>query len=76
MKNVLRHFPLIFLFICCTTQKEKIPPVSAMQKPSGKIVVYQMLTRLFGNKVSTNKPYGTIEDMERLRRTELESSMI
>jgi glycosidase/predicted alpha/beta superfamily hydrolase len=28
----------------------------------GKPVVYQVFTRLFGNKVSTNKAWGTIED--------------
>ncbi|MEO7990024.1 MAG: alpha-amylase family glycosyl hydrolase [Chryseolinea sp.] len=33
-----------------------------MEKSSGKMVVYQLMTRLFGNKVSTNKTYGTIEE--------------
>ncbi|HYC86826.1 MAG TPA: alpha-amylase family protein [Chryseosolibacter sp.] len=33
-----------------------------MQKQSGKVVVYQMMTRLFGNKTANNKPYGTIEE--------------
>ncbi len=28
----------------------------------GKIVVYQVFTRLFGNKVTTNMPWGTIEE--------------
>ena len=32
-----------------------------MKKTSGKIVIYQLMTRLFGNKVSENRPYGTIE---------------
>ena len=27
-----------------------------------KIVVYQVLTRLFGNTNTTNKPWGTIEE--------------
>lgn len=26
------------------------------------MVIYQLMTRLFGNKTSTNKPYGTIEE--------------
>ncbi|MGB5164173.1 MAG: alpha-amylase family glycosyl hydrolase, partial [Woeseiaceae bacterium] len=34
-------------------------PQAAM---TGKPVVYQAFTRLFGNKVATNKPWGTIED--------------
>ncbi|SKC61940.1 alpha-amylase family protein [Ohtaekwangia koreensis] len=33
-----------------------------MEKSSGKIVIYQLMTRLFGNKKTTNTPYGTIEE--------------
>lgn len=33
-----------------------------MEKPAGKPIVYQMMTRLFGNKTTANKPYGTIEE--------------
>jgi len=32
------------------------------QEPQGKPVVYQVFTRLFGNKNRTNKPWGTIEE--------------
>ncbi len=31
-------------------------------EPSSKPVIYQVFTRLFGNKNSTNKPWGTIEE--------------
>ena len=34
----------------------------SIQSPIGKPVVYQVFTRLFGNKNSTNKPWGTIEE--------------
>jgi glycosidase len=33
-----------------------------MSKPSEKMIIYQMMTRLFGNKVSTNVPYGTLAE--------------
>ncbi len=33
-----------------------------MQKTPNKLVIYQVMTRLFGNKVSVNKPFGTIEE--------------
>lgn len=33
-----------------------------MEKSSGKVVIYQLMTRLFGNKNTTNKPFGTIEE--------------
>ncbi len=32
------------------------------ESESGKMVVYQVMTRLFGNKVSTNKTFGTKEE--------------
>jgi len=34
----------------------------SIQSAEGKPVVYQVFTRLFGNKNSTNKPWGTIEE--------------
>jgi hypothetical protein len=50
-----------FLVLGCAQQREKIPPVPAMENESKKMVVYQMLTRLFGNKAAVNKPYGTLD---------------
>jgi len=32
------------------------------QKISGKIAIYQMIPRLFGNQKTLNKPYGTVEE--------------
>jgi glycosidase len=46
----------------CSKQKEKIPPVLTMEKSSGKMVVYQLMVRLFGNKKTTNKTYGTLQE--------------
>ncbi len=54
---------LIFMIaLACTPAKEKIPPAVMTQTVSGKIVIYQLLPRLFGNKISVNKPYGTIQE--------------
>jgi len=55
-------FGLCILLIGCTPQKEKIPPIPAMQQASNKVVIYQMMTRLFGNKTTLNKPYGTLAE--------------
>ena len=57
-------YAIVFLFILssCSSPKEKIPPVATMEKPSGKIVIYQLLPRLFGNKKTTNTPYGTLDE--------------
>ncbi len=41
----------------CVTSNESTPKTS--YKAEGKPVVYQVFTRLFGNKNTTNKPWGT-----------------
>src|SRR5688572_22821847 len=50
------------MLLGCTKPKEEIPPVNTMEKSSGKMVIYQAFTRLFGNTKTTNKPYGTLEE--------------
>ncbi|MBS1488750.1 MAG: alpha-amylase family protein [Bacteroidetes bacterium] len=50
------------LILGCTSPKDKIPPVPTEQNKSSKIIIYQMMTRLFGNKNATNKPYGTVAE--------------
>jgi glycosidase len=50
------------LLYSCSQPKDKFPPETSMEKKSGKIVIYQMMTRLFGNKVTTNKTYGTAQE--------------
>ncbi|MBX2966808.1 MAG: alpha-amylase [Cyclobacteriaceae bacterium] len=46
--------------ISCGRQKEQIPAVPAMKTDSRKVIIYQVMTRLFGNKQTLNKPYGTL----------------
>jgi glycosidase len=62
MRKILLYIAPVFLLQFCTAPKEKIPPSNTMQRSSGKITIYQMMTRLFGNKANTNKIYGTIEE--------------
>jgi glycosidase len=58
----MKRTALIFIaLIGCTAPKEKIPP-PPMETATGKMVIYQMMTRLFGNKVTMNKPYGKIDE--------------
>jgi glycosidase len=52
---------LVLFAFSCSPKKEKMPPVPEMKQP-GKMVVYQMLTRLFANTKQVNKPYGTLEE--------------
>jgi glycosidase len=50
------------LMLGCSKPKEEIPPVNTMEKSSGKMIIYQAFTRLFGNTTTTNKTYGTLEE--------------
>ncbi|MBU0911403.1 MAG: alpha-amylase family protein [Gammaproteobacteria bacterium] len=43
------------------TAEQPAPIKPQAEQPTGKVVVYQMFTRLFGNSNSTNQPWGTIE---------------
>lgn len=62
MQKVILYF-LVFVFVVsCSAPKERIPAIDPMEKSSGKIIIYQMMTRLFGNKNTTNKTFGTKEE--------------
>src|SRR6478735_2182223 len=52
----------ILLIFRCSSPKEKIPNVPLMQSEAKKIVIYQMMTRLFGNQTALNKLHGTVEE--------------
>jgi glycosidase len=66
----MKKIVLLLVALCCTIsitfaqKKSKTPmkksPTLAIQPK--KAVVYQVFTRLFGNKNTTNKPWGTIEE--------------
>jgi glycosidase len=62
MRKPLLSLMAAAILLGCTKPKEEIPPVNTMEKSSGKMVIYQAFTRLFGNKTTTNKTYGTIEE--------------
>ncbi len=53
---------VLAILAACSPPKDKIPETPAMPGKSEKMVVYQMITRLFSNTNTTNKPYGTIEE--------------
>jgi glycosidase len=59
------YLPSIFLsllLVACSSPKEKIPESLPMPEKSQKMVIYQMMTRLFANTNPTNKKYGTIQE--------------
>jgi glycosidase len=53
---------LTVLFSACKTQELKMSTAKEETATEKKVVVYQVFTRLFGNKNKTNKPWGTIEE--------------
>lgn len=53
---------LAILVLACSAPKEKIPDTPTMPGITSKMVVYQMMTRLFSNTNSTNKFYGSVEE--------------
>ncbi len=52
---------LLIVVASCSPTKQK-EGASCSNSKEGKVVVYQVFTRLFGNKNATNKPWGTIEE--------------
>jgi glycosidase len=62
MQRNISVFLLAAAVMACSSPKEKIPETPTMPGKSEKMVVYQMMTRLFGNTNATNKPYGTIDE--------------
>ena len=53
---------LLLLASGCKTKDLKMNTVQNESIGSKKEVVYQVFTRLFGNKNTTNKPWGTVEE--------------
>ncbi|HEY3405885.1 MAG TPA: alpha-amylase family protein [Ohtaekwangia sp.] len=63
MRRLLLNLGAGCLLFACSAPKEKIPPTLYMEnKAEERMIIYQMMTRLFGNKNTTNKPFGTIEE--------------
>ena len=61
----LAMLPLLWLSGCKDAPSPAQQDVPAAVKPGqepGKIVIYQAFTRLFGNKITTNKPWGTAQE--------------
>ena len=59
MKKLSSIFLMLALLACHSSQKKE--PAQS-DSPEGKLVVYQVFTRLFGNTNTTNKPWGTIDE--------------
>lgn len=62
LKKLLPLCLLLSLVMGCSTPGEKIPQTPDMKTSSNKLIIYQMMTRLFGNQQTVNKPFGTLEE--------------
>jgi glycosidase len=61
-KCYLPSILLSLVLVSCSSRQEKIPASLPMPEKSQKMVIYQMMTRLFANTNSTNKKYGTLQE--------------
>lgn len=60
--TIVAGISILLLVAACKTPAIKMNAEKKEKAPEKKIVVYQVFTRLFGNKNTTNKPWGTIEE--------------
>jgi glycosidase len=60
--TIVASISTLLLATACKTTAMKTDTVNKETAPEKKEVVYQVFTRLFGNKNTTNKPWGTIEE--------------
>ena len=60
--SIVAGISVVLLAKACKTKDLKMKVEQKKSVSSKKEVVYQVFTRLFGNKNTTNKPWGTIEE--------------
>ena len=60
--TIVAGISVVLLAKACKTKDLKMKVEQKKSVSSKKEVVYQVYTRLFGNKNTTNKPWGTIEE--------------
>jgi glycosidase len=61
-KILVLGISIVLLSTACKTKDLKMNAEKKEVSTENKIVVYQVFTRLFGNKNTNNKPWGTIEE--------------
>jgi glycosidase len=61
-KTIVLGVSVVLLSAACKTKDLKMIAEKKEITTEKKIVVYQVFTRLFGNKNTNNKPWGTIEE--------------
>lgn len=60
--TIVASISVVLLAAACKTKDLKMNAEQNGKVSNKKEVVYQVFTRLFGNKNTTNKPWGTIEE--------------
>ncbi|WP_310380433.1 alpha-amylase family protein [Flavobacterium sp.] len=60
--TIVAGISILLLATACKTSAIKMNAENKEIGSEKKVVVYQVFTRLFGNKNTTNKPWGTIEE--------------
>ncbi|MFY0688462.1 MAG: alpha amylase C-terminal domain-containing protein [Cyclobacteriaceae bacterium] len=53
---------IISLLASCSPDVKEEKTIQSMKTNNQRVVLYQMMTRLFGNTNTTNKPWGTLDE--------------
>ncbi|GIV35821.1 MAG: alpha-amylase [Cyclobacteriaceae bacterium] len=53
---------LAALLVACSPKKDTLPNLPPVKPTHNRIIVYQLMVRLFGNKLSVNKRFGTMAE--------------
>ena len=61
-KALLLSIPFYLMAGCSPAPQESKPLMTEESTTKDKMVVYQMMTRLFGNQKTANVPWGTLEE--------------
>ena len=61
----MKKYLLLLALAACSPQKPAMLPPDANTTEEApqdhKLIIYQLMTRLFGNQTTANQPYGTIQ---------------
>ena len=62
MRSIITILLALLVLVACKHEKSDTLADEQKNVASSKVIIYQMMTRLFGNRVTTNKHYGTLEE--------------
>src|SRR3546814_9364489 len=62
MRSIVSVLLLLCILVACKPETPDALTHDKKEYASTKLIIYQMMARLFGNRTASNKPYGTLEE--------------